>query len=213
MNHRTDHRAIVNGTCGVLPWLLLATCASATPHPVIAPIVDENITLSMTTERNPRWAALTEQQGNVYRITDHLYRSEQPLKADVGQLKALGIRTVISFRAFHSDEKILRNSGITLKRIPMHTWHIEDEDVIQALRDIRHAEQTGPVLIHCQHGADRTGLISAMYRMIYQGWTREEALDELQNGGYGFHSMWRNIPRYLRTVDIAVIRIKADEHD
>lgn len=164
----------------------------------------------MTTERNPRWAALIDPQGNFYRITDHLYRSEQPLKASATQLHELGIRTVISFRAFHSDEKVLRHTGITLKRIPMHTWHVEDRDVVQALRDIRDAEQTGPVLIHCLHGADRTGLVSAMYRMIHQGWTREEALDELQNGGYGFHSMWRNIPRYLREVDLAVIRAQLE---
>jgi protein tyrosine/serine phosphatase len=160
----------------------------------------------MTNERNPRWAALIDSQGNLYRITDYLYRSEQPLEGHAAQLHRLGIRTVISFRAFHSDEKILRDTGITLKRIPMHTWRVHDEDIVQALRDIREAERFGTVLIHCLHGADRTGLVSAMYRLIYQGWTREEALDELQHGGYGYHSMWRNIPRYLRKVDIEAIR-------
>ena len=163
-----------------------------------------------TAERNPRWATLVDQQSNFYRVTERLYRSEQPLKTSVLPLHDLGVHIVISFRAFHSDEKVLRDSGITLQRIPMHTWHIADEDVVQALRDIRHAEQTGPVLIHCQHGADRTGLVAAMYRMIYQDWTREEALDELQNGGYGFHSMWRNIPRYLQKVDLASIRAQLE---
>ena len=32
--------------------------------------------------------------------------------------------------------------------------------------------ENGPFLIHCQHGADRTGLMSAMYRMLEQDWTR-----------------------------------------
>lgn len=173
-------------------------------------MTDRDPTPSMTTLRNPRWAAPIDQHANFYRVTDQLYRSEQPLKASAPSLHALGVHTVISFRAFHSDEKTLRDTGITLKRIPMHTWHIEDKDVLLALRDIRHAEQSGPVLIHCLHGADRTGLVAAMYRMIYQGWTREEALDELQHGGYGFHSMWRNIPRYLRKVDLESIRVQVE---
>lgn len=58
------------------------------------------------------------------------------------------------------------------------------------------------MLIHCQHGADRTGLVSALYRMVYQGWTREQALDELQHGGYGFHPIWQNITNYLKNVDV-----------
>ena len=36
--------------------------------------------------------------------------------------------------------------------------------------------ENGPFLIHCQHGADRTGLMSAMYRILEQGWTPEDAL-------------------------------------
>ncbi|NKQ78182.1 protein-tyrosine-phosphatase, partial [Rhizobium sp. UPM1134] len=34
----------------------------------------------------------------------------------------------------------------------------------------------------------------------------EKALDELQSGGFGYHAIWANIPRYLRTVDVDKIR-------
>ncbi len=61
-------------------------------------------------------------------------------------------------------------------------------------------------LIHCQHGADRTGLMSAMYRMLEQNWTAQEALDELVDGGYGFHSVWKNIKRYVLSADVARLR-------
>ena len=47
--------------------------------------------------------------------------------------------------------------------------------------------------IHCYHGADRTGLIAGMYRIIYQGWSVEEAKAEMQHGPYGYHSIWKNI--------------------
>ncbi|TCW77437.1 protein-tyrosine-phosphatase [Burkholderia sp. SRS-46] len=155
-----------------------------------------------------RWAqsVADARVNNLHRITPSLYRSAQLSKADVPQLQQLGIRKVISFRAFHSDDRILAGTQITLQRIPINTWSIRDEDMVAALKALRHVDQDGPVLIHCQHGADRTGLVSALYRIVYQGWTREQALDELQHGGYGFHPIWRNITSYLKRVDIERLR-------
>ncbi|MBN3791133.1 dual specificity protein phosphatase family protein [Burkholderia sp. Ac-20353] len=148
---------------------------------------------------------------NLHRITPSLYRSAQLSKEDVPQLQKLGIRKVISFRAFHSDDSILAGSQITMQRIPINTWYIRDEDMVTALKALRNADRDGPVLIHCQHGADRTGLVSALYRVVYQGWTKEQALDELQHGGYGFHSIWQNITYYLTHVDIERLRKQVDE--
>ncbi|KVV21285.1 protein-tyrosine-phosphatase [Burkholderia ubonensis] len=148
---------------------------------------------------------------NLHRITPSLYRSALLSREDVPELQKLGIRKVISFRAFHSDERILAGTQITMQRIPINTWYIRDEDMVAALRVLRDADRDGPVLIHCQHGADRTGLVSALYRMVYQGWTREQALDELQHGGYGFHAIWQNITYYLKHVDVERLRRQVDE--
>ncbi|KVQ95075.1 protein-tyrosine-phosphatase [Burkholderia ubonensis] len=148
---------------------------------------------------------------NLHRITPSLYRSALLSREDVPELQKLGIRKVISFRAFHSDERILAGTQITMQRIPINTWYIRDEDMVAALRALRDADRDGPVLIHCQHGADRTGLVSALYRMVYQGWTREQALDELQHGGYGFHPIWQNITYYLKHVDVERLRRQVDE--
>ena len=48
--------------------------------------------------------------------------------------------------------------------------------------------------------------MSAMYRVLEQGWTPEDALKELIDGGYGYHAMWKNIVRYVRSVDVAKLR-------
>jgi protein tyrosine/serine phosphatase len=77
--------------------------------------------------------------------------------------------------------------------------------VIEVMRWLRQTEN-GPFLIHCQHGADRTGLMSAMYRILEQGWSPEEAMKELTDGGYGYHSMWRNILRYVQSADVEKLR-------
>jgi tyrosine-protein phosphatase SIW14 len=47
-------------------------------------------------------------------------------------------------------------------------------------------EENYPILLHCKAGLHRTGRLTAIYRMEYQGWSRGEALRELRANGYGF---------------------------
>ena len=156
--------------------------------------------------RDPLWATQIEPSSNLHQVTPTFYRSARLKRPDVVRLQALGVKTVVSLRALHSDDALLANSGIQTVRIPINTWNIKDRQMVQALRAIRSAERDGPVLLHCLHGADRTGLVTAMYRVLYQQRSKEQALDELKNGGYGYHTMWKNIESYLRKVDVEAIR-------
>ena len=112
---------------------------------------------------------------------------------------------VINLRGFHSDKKLLKSTGLKAEHIRFNTWNAENGDVIQFLKIISNTN-AGPFLIHCQHGADRTGLMSAMYRVLEQGWTVDDALAELRDGGYGYHAMWKNILRYVRSADVDKLR-------
>jgi len=141
---------------------------------------------------------------NFFRLDEKVYRSAQPDRKGFEQLKRLGIRNVLSFRDHHTDDRDAKGLGLTLYRVKMEAGEIRDEQVVEALRIIRTAK--GPIVIHCWHGSDRTGLISAMYRILYQSWTKEEAIEELIKGGYGYHSLYRNIPAYIRKVNIESIR-------
>ena len=38
----------------------------------------------------------------------------------------------------------------------------------------------------------------AMYRILREGWTVDDAIDDMKNGGYGYHSVWGNLPRFIR---------------
>ncbi|MEG2030284.1 MAG: dual specificity protein phosphatase family protein [Janthinobacterium sp.] len=162
-------------------------------------------------ERNAEWATPLPHVSNLHQVTPVLYRSAKLDSADVAQLQTLGVKTVISLRSFHSDTQVLDGSGIRAVRIPINTWAIRDKHVIATMRSIRAAEQQGPVLLHCLHGADRTGMMAAMYRMLYQGWPREKAIDELKNGGYGYHAVWKNIESYLKRVDVAALRAQIEQ--
>ena len=157
--------------------------------------------------RPVQWAEPVEMEGvsNLHRISPTLYRSEQPTALGMKNLERLGIRTIINLRAFNDDKDEVKGTSLRTERVKILTWRIDDKHVIEVMRMLKKAEN-GPFLIHCQHGADRTGLMSAMYRVLEQGWTPEDALTELIDGGYGYHSMWKNIVRYVRSVDVAKLR-------
>jgi len=157
--------------------------------------------------RPANWAEPVTLEGvpNLHRLTPMLYRSEQPSALGMKNLEKLGIRTVINLRAFNDDRDELRGTTLRAVHVPVHTWHLETEDIVAVMRELRNPEN-GPFLIHCQHGADRTGLMSAMYRMLEQNWTAEDALAELVDGGYGYHSLWRNIKRYVRSANVDELR-------
>ena len=140
---------------------------------------------------------------NLYLVVPNFYRSAQPTAEGFRALvQQKGIRTVINLRAFHSDELLTKGLGLRLFDFRMHTWHIEKEDVVGALRALQLSMNMGPTLVHCEHGADRTGLITALYRILYQGWSKDAAIVEMENDSFGFHDVWINIPFYIRMIDV-----------
>jgi len=157
--------------------------------------------------RNERWAQPIALDGvpNLHRLTPTLYRSEQPTALGFQNLEKMGIRTVINLRAFNSDDDEVRGTSLRTERVKILTWDVDDDHVIDVMRMLQKTEN-GPFLIHCQHGADRTGLMSAMYRVLEQGWTVDDAVAELTGGGYGYHAMWKNILRYVRSADVDKLR-------
>ena len=90
----------------------------------------------------------------------------------------------------------------------MTTWNTQDEDVVRFLKIITNSNNT-PVFVHCQYGADRTGTMCAIYRISVEGWNKNEAIDEMTNGGFGFHSIWKNLVEYIHNLDIDKIRLAA----
>ena len=141
---------------------------------------------------------------NFYQLDEKVYRSAQPTRKGFQELQARGIRNVLNLRDYHSDEDDAQDTVLSLYRVKMEAGEITDAKVIEALRIIRKAE--GPVLVHCWHGSDRTGLVSALYRIVFQGWSKEKAIDELMHGGYGYHATYSNIPDYISQANIEEIR-------
>lgn len=162
-------------------------------------------------ERSPAWAAPVYAKGlpNLHRVTAHLYRSAQPTAEGLRSAEDMGIRTVLNLRAFHSDDELAEGTRLTLMRLKINTWAMDEEEILTGLRIILRAKP--PVLVHCQHGADRTGTLMAAYRMVVQGWPREEAIAEMLDGGYGYHAIWGNLITLLENLDVEGLRARLQE--
>jgi len=168
---------------------------------------------SLAQEARPEiWATpmSAENLENFYKIDNKLYRSEQPLQEAMQELQALGIPNLLNLRFFHDNNNEAVGTDLNLLHVRMDPYNISDTAVVSALRVIK--KTNGPVVVHCWRGSDRTGLIVAMYRILYQDWTKEEAIDELVNGGYGFHAgSFPNIVNYIEEVDVMAIKAKVKD--
>ena len=159
--------------------------------------------------RSNLWAKPLKIEGapNLHKVSDMLYRSAQPTAKGMVNLKAMGIETIINLRSFHSDRDEIGETGLAYEHIYMKAWHPEMKEAIRFLQIVTNPRRT-PILVHCQHGADRTGTMCALYRVVVQGWTKEAAIEEMTQGGFGFHGIWSNLIQWMRELDIEAIKKK-----
>lgn len=145
---------------------------------------------------------------NLHKVSDDLYRGAQPTAEGVKELDKLGIKTIINLRSSYSDRNILAATDLAYEHIPMTPWHVEDADIVRFLQIVADRDNT-PVFVHCRRGADRTGLAVAVYRIVIQGWSKDEAIDEMTQGGFAFYAGWQNLTRYIRVLDIDALKRRA----
>jgi protein tyrosine phosphatase (PTP) superfamily phosphohydrolase (DUF442 family) len=155
------------------------------------------------------WATPVDRPGlpNLYKVNDRLYRGAQPTAEGIRELEKMGIKTIVGLRSEHSDKEILAGANLTLVEIPLSPWGVKEGDVVRFLR-IATDKDRQPVFVHCQRGADRTGAMCAAYRVVVDGWSKQKAIDEMTKGGFGFNSMWINLPKLIEKLDVEKIREK-----
>lgn len=146
---------------------------------------------------------------NFHYVSHKLYRSAQPKRKAFTLIDTAGFTDVINLRTLWSDINRAGATSLNLHHVRVNTRRMNEADLLAVFKIIRKAK--GKVLVHCWHGSDRTGTVIAMYRILYDGWSKEQALEEMQYGAYGFHPMFQNLPRLIREIDIEAFKKKIAE--
>ncbi|SEM64121.1 protein tyrosine/serine phosphatase [Pseudomonas sp. ok272] len=155
----------------------------------------------LPTIRPSEWAQPLETPYTLFQMSPTLYRGGTLDQGALALLETLKVRTVITFLP-ESDASWLSSPGITQVQLPYKTNHVDDSQVLSALRAIETGQSKGPVLMHCKRGSDRTGLMAAMYRVVVQGWSKEDALREMTEGGFDDSAHFKDSIRYMMRADV-----------
>lgn len=161
--------------------------------------------------RPSEWASEIIGSGleNFYRLDEGVYRSEQPNRKTFSQIETFGIKEVVNLRQYHTDEDEAAKTNLVLHQVKMNAGSVSYPQIREALQKIKSAK--GPILIHCWHGSDRTGVVSAAYRVVFQNWSKDQAVDELKNGGYGYHQrFYPELIQMILNLDAESFREKLD---
>jgi len=163
---------------------------------------------------NSRWAQRVELPGvpNLHKVSQDLYRGAQPTADGLRQLEKLGIRTVVNLRFIFSDRDKIKGAGLDYEHINTTTLSTETKDVVRFLKIVTDKDRV-PVFVHCHRGVERTGVMCAAYRIVVQDWTKEEAIEEMTEGGFTSRPIKKNLLRYIRKMDVEDTRDRADLSD
>ncbi len=126
-----------------------------------------------------------------------IWRGGQPkTEDDYLMLKKQGIKTIINLRwdeSVETSKQMARKHRFKFINVPMKATDQPDEKNVNKVLNALRNPNNQPVFLHCQHGKDRTGLISALYRVEFQNWRATQARDEWINMGFSV--------RFLRKLD------------
>ena len=143
--------------------------------------------------------------GNLYKVSDVLYRGEQPTSEGFKELGKLGIKTVVNLRSLHSDRDELEGTSLVYEHIRTEAWDPEQEQIEAFLKIVTNPEKQ-LVFVHCQHGADRTGTMVAVYRVAIEGWDKKKAINKMCNGPFGFHEIFSGLPKFIQGLGVETLR-------
>ena len=133
---------------------------------------------------------------NVGRVANGIFRGAQPEPEGYATLKAMGVKTVINLRTHHGEREAVEAAGMRYVEIPMSFWKDVDPTVVRKALSAMTEPANQPVFVHCALGADRTGVVAAVYRMEVDGWSEAEAEAEME--AFGFHEIWSQLKEFVR---------------
>jgi len=130
-----------------------------------------------------------------------LYRSARPTDAMLQDAAAQGIATVLNLEnddeAIAHEQQIVQGLGMTFISMPMSGFWKPDDAQVDQIEQMMADPSNYPMLVHCLHGEDRTGLIVGLHRFEHQGVDAATAYQEMLDNN--FHKALVFLNHYYET--------------
>lgn len=117
---------------------------------------------------------------NFWKVAPDVYRSNQPTHRRFEKYAAMGIRTVVNLRGedrhahYLFEKESCEKLGLKLVNAKLWARHLAGKHhILNVIDRLREAEK--PMMFHCKSGADRAGVVAAIYLLVFEGATVEEA--------------------------------------
>jgi predicted protein tyrosine phosphatase len=136
------------------------------------------------------------------KVNDFLYRGAQPKDNGV-ELKKFGIDTIVDLRSeLHgliSDERQRAESlGIRYINLPGSGWATAKDEEIAKFFSLLRERPRRKIFVHCWLGGDRSGMFIAAYRIAFEGWSPQQAIQEMRS--FHYLQFWHpNMARWVKT--------------
>ena len=141
---------------------------------------------------------------------DVLWCGSKPDRCGAESLLSLGVRTVVNLELRHDDMKafqVARPSKVLSEKVDYFRIResesyvllppsVLDSDVAEFLAIVK--TQPKPIYVHCRSGQNRTGVMVAAYRVLLEGWSPKNAIDEM--GKYKGIWFWLGDANYINSL-------------
>ena len=159
-----------------------------------------------TTGPTPKEIAATERMTvsglpDFGKVNNSIYRGAQPKTKGIDELKKMGIDTIVDLRGerhglMEKERKHAESLGIRLVNIPGYGWASPSDKEMARFFELVNEKPKRTIFIHCWLGGDRVGIFVAAYRIAFDGWTTDHAIEEMR--AFHFKEHWHeNMKRYV----------------
>lgn len=121
---------------------------------------------------------------NLHRVSEKLWRAAQPAPHQLARLRGKGLRTVVYLRggrehgSWQLQKECCDALGLDLVDFVVRSRAAPDKETLLRARAF-FAGLHYPALVHCKSGADRAGFVAALYLVVHEGRSADEALRQL----------------------------------
>jgi protein tyrosine/serine phosphatase len=115
-------------------------------------------------------------------VNENYYRGAQPEGRDYADLAALGVKTIIDVHEHgpKGEQQMAERAGLKFYRIPLNEMAAPTPEQAAEFLKLVNDPENQPVFVHCAGGRHRTGTLTAIYRETHDGWTADQAFEEMK---------------------------------